>query len=178
MSKIKVTIKGTCPLLQHRFSTPEEDPKWTKQTGLRDYSKEVLKALYADDEGKPYQPSDHILGALIKASTDFKIPGKGKKTYKDLIQSALFIYPDAIPHKIPKWVVDRRPVVIQRSRIIRERPRFDEWELSFEIDITDEQLPVDAVRKIIEHAGNRKGLGDFRPRFGRFMVSEFKELKE
>lgn len=177
MSKIKVTIKGTCPLLQNRFSTPEEDPKWIEQTGFKDYSEEVLKALYADDKGKPYQPADHIIGALIKASTNFKIPGKGKKTYKDLIQSALFIYPDAIPHKIPKWVVDRRGVVIQRSRIIRERPRFDEWELSFEVEITDEQLPVDVVRRILEHAGNRKGLGDFRPRFGRFLVSEFNELK-
>jgi len=175
--KINTTIKGIVPLLQHRFSTPEEDPKWTKQTGLPDYSKEVWKALYADEKGKPYQPSDHILGALIKASTDFKIPGKGKKTYKDLIQSALFIYPNIIPHKIPKWVVDRRAVRIKQARIIRERPRFDEWELSFEIDVTDEQLPVDAVRRILEHAGNRKGIGDFRPRFGRFMVTEFKEAR-
>lgn len=173
--KVNVTIKGICPLLQHRFSTPEEDPKWTKQSGFKDYSKDVLRALYADEKGNPYQPADHIIGSMTKASTDFKIPGKGKKTYKDLIQSALSIYPDAIPHKIPKWVVDRRPVVIIRARIIRERPRFDEWELSFEINITDEQLPVDAVRRILEHAGNRKGIGDFRPRFGKFMVTEFKE---
>lgn len=177
MAKIKVTIKGICPLLQHRFSTPEEDPKWIEQTGLRDFSKEILLALYVDDKGNPYQPADHILGAMTKAAVDFKIPGKGKKTYKELILSALFIQPEAIPHKIKEWVIDRRRVIIQRASIIRERPRFDEWELSFEIDITDEQLPVDAVRKILEHAGNRKGLGDFRPRFGRFMVSEFKELK-
>jgi len=175
--KYQTTIKGTSPLLQHRFSTPEEDPKWTKQVGLRDYSKDVLMSLYTDEKGKPCQPADHIWRALVKAAVNFKIPGKGKKTYKDLTQSALFIYPDIIPHKIPEWKTDRRPVVIQRSRIIRERPRFDKWELSFEIDVTDSQLPMDVVRRLLEYAGNYTGIGDFRPRFGRFMVTEFKEVK-
>lgn len=175
--KISVSIKGICPLLQHRFCTPEEDPKWIEQTGLRDFSKEVLLALYADKKGNPYQPADHILGAMVKAAVDFKIPGKGKKTYKELILSALFIHPDNIPHEIKKWEIDRRPVVIQRARIIRERPRFDKWELSFEFEVADEQLPTEVIRRILEHAGNRKGIGDYRPRFGRFMVTEFKEIK-
>lgn len=173
--KVYVTIKGICPLLQHRFTTPEEDPKWTEQSGLRDYSKDVQKALYADEKGEPYQPADHIWSSMVKAAVNFKIPGKGKKTYKDLIKCALFIHPDAIPHKIKEWEVDRRPVVIQRARIIRERPRFDKWELSFEVDVIDEQLPVEVVRKILEYAGNYVGIGDYRPRFGRFMVTEFKE---
>ena len=177
MNKIKVSIKGISPLLQHRFTTPEEDPKWTEQVGLRDFSKDVLLALYANEKGEPYKPADHVWRSMVKASVNFKIPGKGKKTYKDLIQSALFIHPDAIPHKIKNWEVDRRPVVIQRSRIIRERPRFDKWELDFDIEVADSQLPVDAVRRILEHAGNYVGLGDFRPRFGRFMVTEFKEIK-
>ncbi len=178
MSKIKVTIKGICPLLQHRFSTPEEDPKWIEQTGLRDFSKEVLLSLYVDGKGNFYQPADHILGSMTKAAVDFKIPGKGKKTYKELVLSALFIHPDAIPHKIQEWVIDRRRVSIQRASIIRERPKFNEWELSFEFEVADEQLPAEVIRRILEHAGNRKGIGDFRPRFGRFMVTEFKEIKK
>jgi len=177
MKKINATIRGIAPLLQHRFQVEEEDPKWTEQPGFKDYSKDVLKALYITDDGVVYQPADHIWGSMTKAAVNFKIPGRGKKTYKDLIKSACFIYPDCIPHKISKWVVDRRPVVIQRSRIIRERPRFDEWELDFEIQVLDDQLPIEAVRKILEYAGNYVGIGDFRPRFGRFMVAYFKEIK-
>lgn len=177
MPKIQATIKGIAPLLQHRFTVDEEDPKWNEHQGFKDYSKDVLKALYADESGDPYQPADHVWAAMVKAAVDFKIPGKGKKTYKDLIKSAVFVSPDAIPHKIKDWRVDRRPVVINRARIIRERPIFDDWELSFEIDIIDDQLPVDAVHRILEQAGRYKGIGDFRPRFGRFMVTEFKKEK-
>ena len=176
--KVDVTIKGVSPLLQHRFPVPDEDPKWKDHFGVQDYSEDVLKALYVDEQGTIYQPADHILGALIKAATDFKMPGKGKKTYKDLIKSTVFIYPDAIPHKIKEWKTDRKPVVIQRARIIRERPRFDEWELDFAIEVTDTQLPIASLKRILEHAGNYKGIGDYRPRYGRFMVTKFKEIEK
>lgn len=176
MKKVKVTIKGIAPLLQNRFSVPEEDPTWKEHSGFKDYSEGVLKALYLDEKGVICQPGDHIWGSLVKAAVNFKIVGKGKKTYKDLIKSALFVHPDLIPHKETKWEVDRRPVVIQRSRIVRERPRLDAWSLEFEIEIIDEQLPVDVIHKILEYAGQRVGIGDFRPRYGRFMVTEFKEL--
>jgi hypothetical protein len=176
MARIEVTIQGVAPLLQHRYPSEKEETKITKVRGARDYSDEAEKALYKNPEGQIYEPSDHVLGALIKASTDFKITGRGKKTYKDLIKSAIIITPDAIPHKYQKWHVDRRAVVVQRARIMRERPMFDEWELSFEVETLDEQLAVPALKEIFEQAG-KIGIGDFRPRFGRFMVTEFKEKK-
>ena len=174
MATVKVTIKGVVPLLQHRYPSEKEETKIMKVRGARDYSKEAELALYRDEVGTIYQPAEHILGALIKAAVDFKITGRGKKTYKDLIKSAIVISPDAIPHKNKKWEVDRRMVVIQRSRIMRERPRFDNWELSFEIETLDEQLPLSALKEILDQAG-KVGIGDFRPRFGRFIVTEFKE---
>jgi hypothetical protein len=73
-------------------------------------------------------------------------------------------------------VIDRRAVVVQRARIMRERPRFDNWGLSFVIETLDEQLPVSAIKEILDYAG-KVGLGDYRPRFGRFIVTEFKEEK-
>jgi hypothetical protein len=75
--------------------------------------------------------------------------------------------------------IDKRPVVVRGSRILRQRPMMREgWELSFTINILEEQLPSEVVRKILEHAGKYVGIGDFRPRFGRFEVVEFKEEKE
>jgi len=175
MAKVNATILGVAPLLQHRYPSEKEETKITKTRGARDYSGEAELALYKDEAGKIYQPAEHILGALIKAAGDFKITGRGKKTYKDLIKSAVVIFPDAIPHKKTKWIVDRRPVVVQRARIMRERPRFDDWELNFIIETLDEQLPISALKEILDQAG-KVGIGDFRPRFGRFMVTEFKEI--
>jgi hypothetical protein len=176
MSKINVTIKGIVPLLQHRYPDEKPDSKITKVRGTRDYSDEAEKALYKTPEGVIYQPADHILGAIIKAATEFKITGRGRKSYKDLAKTALAIYPEAIPHKNQKYEIDRRPVVVQRARIMRERPKFTDWELSFAIEIIDEQFSVPALKEILEAAG-KIGIGDFRPRFGRFMVTQFKEEK-
>jgi hypothetical protein len=74
----------------------------------------------------------------------------------------------------PTWKVDVRPVVVQRNRILRARPRFDQWELKFEIINNDSTIiHQDTLKKILEDAGKYYGLGDFRPEFGLFKVEEF-----
>jgi len=174
MAKVNVTIKGVAPLLQHRYKSEKEESATIKAKGKRDYSGEAEDALYRDEKGVIYQPAEHILGALTKAAVDFKITGRGKKTYKDMVKSSVIIIPDAIPHKDQKFTIDRRAVVVQRARIMRERPKFDEWELSFTIELLDDQFPMSALKDILDQAG-KVGIGDYRPRFGRFIVTEFKE---
>lgn len=87
MKKFKVTIKGIVPLLQHRFPSEREEEKAKKVSGSRDYSEEVELSLYKDEKGQIYQPADHILNAMIKAAGDFRIAGRGKKTYSAPISS-------------------------------------------------------------------------------------------
>jgi hypothetical protein len=179
MQKINVTIRGISPLLMHRFPENEGkiEEKSKKRAGNPEYEKEVEQGIYKFPDGKPYQPASHIEGTMIKASTNFQISGKKKKTYKDLVKGSVFVFPDAIPHKIQKWIVDRRSVVVPatRGRVIRARPRLDNWELDFTIEIRNDQLPIEVVKQILDTAGNEVGIGDFRPRFGRFIVTRFEE---
>lgn len=174
--KINVSIEGLVPLLQHRFPDEKAELSTIKVKGKRDYSGQVEEALYRDENGIIYEPADHIYSAMIKAGADFKITGRGRKTYKDMMKTAINIIPSAIPLNNQKYEIDRRPVVIQRARVMRERPMFKEWNLDFEIEILDSQLPKEAVKEILEQAG-KIGIGDFRPRFGRFMVTKFEEIK-
>jgi len=173
MKKINVEIKGICPLLQHRFPEEEHGVNASKKKKQRyDPKEEAEKALYTDEKGKIYQPSDHILGALIKAGTDFKY--KGRKTYKEIIKAGVVIEPDAIPLEHKEWVIDSRNVVVQRSRIVRYRPKFNEWSLSFDIIIIDDDnIPISTINEILERAGTKVGIGDYRPRFGRFIITKF-----
>ena len=179
MKKVKVKIRGIVPLLQNRFVGEEEETA-SERIGVIERSEEWKQALYFDEKIGVYEPSEHIWGAMIKAAGNFQIPGRGKKTYKDLIKSGIIIEPDKIPFgKREPDGIDKRPVVVRGSRILRQRPMMkDGWELSFTINILEEQLPVEAVKKILEYAGRCVGIGDFRPRFGRFEVEEFKEEKE
>ncbi len=176
MKKILVKIKGIAPLLQHRFPE-EEHGEGASRAKKKEFvpEEECKKALYVNNDGQIYQPSEHILGALIKAGTNFKF--EGKKTYKDVIKAGVVIEPEAIVHEIQDWKIDARNVVIQRNRIMRYRPRFDNWALAFKIVILDDNITLPVLKEILEKAG-QIGIGDYRPRFGRFMVTEFKELEE
>jgi hypothetical protein len=176
MEKVSVRIEGVPQgMMQHRF--PMEDNPETK-VGKRKKvyldKEECEKSLYRDESGKIYQPSEHILGALINAGKNFTF--EKKRTYKDVVKSSVFINPAIIYHENETWVVDRRPVTIQRARIVRARPLFPKWALSFEIEYDNELISKAKMKELLDYAGQRVGIGDYRPLFGRFIVTKFEEI--
>lgn len=40
-----------------------------------------------------------------------------------------------------------------------------------------EMVALDQVKEILDHAGRRVGIGDWRPKFGRFFVSKFEKRR-
>ena len=180
MKEVEITIKGTTPLLVHRFPMAGADEPSKKRTGVPDWEAEAETALYQDENGVLYEPASHLEGALQNAARSFKITGKRGATYARLVGSTTEIIPDAIPHKITKHITDARPVVVQRARVIRYRPRFDEWELDFTLRLLDEQLQIKTMKEILDYAGAYVGIGDYRPqrggKFGKFTVTKWKEL--
>lgn len=185
MYEINVKIESTSPLLMNRFAEEKAEEVIKRVTGVR-IPEEIAVALYILPDGKIYQPAAHIEGAFIKAAANFKITGRGKKTYKDLAKSSIFVEPEAIVHEMQEYIIDKRPVVnpTTRGRVIRARPRLDDWSLSFKIKVLDDQFPREVVKSILDYAGSSVGIGDYRPRYGRFMVTTFnivdteKETKE
>lgn len=177
MKRIEVEITGIAPLLQHRFPVEEHGENKSKSKKKVYVPKdEAEKALYRNAKGEIYQPSEHIYQSMIRAAVDFKF--EGKKTYKDVITSGIVVSPEEIPMLSENgYEIDARPVVIQRNRVMCWRPRFNKWKLKFTIDILDdENISVAVVKEILEKAGATKGIGDYRPRFGRFMVTSFQEV--
>lgn len=175
---IDVKVEGIAPILQHRRPLPEEEgePDATERSGRPDWAAEAETAFYKLEDGTICQPSDHVHAALLKAAVNFQIPGKGKKTYKDLVNSALVVEPDQLAHIHQDYTIDRRWVTVSRSKVLRHRPRLEKWALKFRLIVTDDQFPVKVVRQILDYAGRYVGIGDYRPKFGRFMVTEWREL--
>ena len=179
MKTIDVEIAGVCPLLQNRFNTEMEGAGKSKQKQkIYIPTEEAEKALYRDKDGFVYEPSEHLLGSLIRAATNFKF--EGKKTFKDVVKSCVLVLPDAIPlndGKTETWdEIDTRPVVIARARVVKWRPKFNDWNLVFQLQILDEDvLDSKTLREILDNAGARYGIGDYRPRFGRFQVTKWNE---
>jgi len=170
--KINVKIKGTAPLLLHKFATEEKVSSRAKKVYVPE--EEAEKVVYRNEKGQVFIPSTHFKGAMIKSAVDFQF--KGKKTYKEYIKSGIFIEDNEIILTPQEYVVNNMPVVISRSRIMRSRPEFKDWKCEFILEIADEALDYRVVKEILEMAGKYKGVGDFRPEYGRFSVEEFKKL--
>jgi hypothetical protein len=66
--------------------------------------------------------------------------------------------------------VDCRGVKVGTAKIMRYRPIFRNWSLRASIMINEDVVNVNEVQKAAQDAGALIGLGDYRPRFGRFNV--------
>ena len=92
----------------------------------------------------------------------------------------MIVSPERVDLGVKTYTIDSRPVVIAatKGRILRHRPRLDEWTLQCEFQYDDTLLKESELRRIVDDAGSRVGLLDFRPEkkgpFGRFMVTEWK----
>jgi len=58
----------------------------------------------------------------------------------------------------------------------------DQWASTFTVDIDTTMFSPALIRAVIDDAGKKIGLGDWRPArkgpFGRFVVSRWEQLKE
>ncbi len=174
-AEVKVRIRGISDYLQHKRPFEEDDKTLQKRTGEVDYSKEVEKTIYREDDIGCYIPSKHIRACFVQAGSSFK--AGGMRTYKKMLNAVIEIDPDRIPLKKKTYdYVHKEFVKLQGNQVLRFRPAFEKgWEAEFKLIILDEeQIPVDVMKQIAEYAGKFIGIGDWRPHFGRFEIVEFK----
>ena len=74
------------------------------------------------------------------------------------------------------------PVVVNRSRILRTRAKFElPWSCTFEVDVDDELIDQNRLLEWLDIAGRQIGVGDWRPEksgmYGRFTTSKIDESK-
>jgi len=174
MKSIEVKIQGISGLLMHKF--PMEPIE-----GLEKKPKEEQAefAAYRSERGDLYIPSVAIQRTLIGAATYSK--GKGRGSLQKVAAACIFISPEYVSLGTEKYEIDSRPVVVPatRGRVIRHRPKLTEWSVTFTLDFDETLITPTQMRKIVDDAGSRVGLLDFRPAtkgpFGRFMVVSWKD---
>ena len=180
----EIEITGKKPLLMHN---PVESMRVAAEWRLKGVSHppedvQAESGLYKNADGDICLPTLVLLGAIRTGAADKKIGGKGKATFKKLVYSGLEIEPDDPKLTYDKWYIDSRPVVIGKARVMANRPRFDKWSCVFRVRVVDpvfleptRQGP-EYIKDILDNAGKRGGIGDFRPLFGQFIVSRIEEV--
>ena len=194
MKTFKIKITGTTALLQNRFDEKAEASlgKSTRTVVRKKETprKAAERACYQDKEGEYYMPAACITRMLSEAGSNHKLTGS-RKSAKYAVYAAVFLPDETLTilngdgaTPAAKFEVDSRPVVIRvvGARIMRHRPRFDEWSIAFSARINDDVLPPDFVHQLMSEGGQQVGIGDFRPQcrgpFGTFNVVHWEELKE
>lgn len=137
--------------------------------------------LYADEKGNLYIPGTNIFASIVAAGSYHKVGKRQLTTQKtSLIPAGMWILDLVCSLNTKHWEVDSRSVVIPATggRVMCHRPRLDEWETSFNIDVDPEMFNDKTVRMLVDDAGKKVGLGDYRPSrkgpFGRFVVKNWK----
>lgn len=174
-AQVEVTVKGTSPLLMHRFPLEPID-------GLHKMPKEKQAEVYtyrSEHNGMLYIPAVNIQRGLISAATYSK--GKGRASLQKVAAACMFVHPEEVTLGVKDYIVDSRSAVNAaiKGRIIVHRPRLDEWEFTCTTEYDPTLLTALEVRKIWDDLGRRVGLLSFRPEnkgsYGRFIVTGWKE---
>ncbi len=188
MTTIKVKIEGVTPLLMNRFTEAAEravsgSHKSSLGSGDKGTPREQASPkCYVDKDGFLFIPGPNAFRCIIDAGKYLKA-GKSKVTTQksSLVPSFLAIEELECPlsvegERTKHFEVDSRSVVIPATggRIMAHRPRMDKWTLSFTLTLDEKEADEKLVRTLVDYAGSKIGLGDFRPDrkgpFGKFKV--------
>lgn len=175
-----ITIEGTSPLIQHKWSEKaltqmrqKGSGKKTKDRSARDPEAEAIAATYLTADGEPGVPLLALKSAIIAAAH------KDIGVEKTLVRKGLFVKaPDAtlvLPMKCSKPIVREDHVRVgMGSADLRYRPQFDEWSVELTCEYDADLLQPGDIVNLIDRAGFGVGIGEWRPEkggeFGRFRV--------
>lgn len=184
--QLNVILTGTRPLLMHADTLSNPLHPITKEhkklTSIRkktdDDHLELAKSewragLYYDlEKERPYIPGLNIEASLIEGGKLSRLGSQLKRSTQVFTERCYLEYdgPRDLQGLWDKGFYDIRSVKVQTSRIMRCRPLFMDWACPCSIVFDTEAINRDQVTKSLHDAGIYCGLGDFRPKFGNFII--------
>ena len=190
MKTLQVTWTGIRPLVLHNglLADPTNQivrsiKKLTsKKNKKTDFDNEEIArlewtgGLYIGVDGKLVIPSDNIERCVQDGAKKSRI-GKDVQAAVFCTEPEVVIEHDAIKGRSPESLyadksgrfVLRKPVKVTTSRVIRVRPMIPTgWTLNFSLEYDESIVNARALEQSMQDAGALCGLGDWRPKFGRF----------
>jgi len=182
MKTATIKITGTKPLLMHNeiLANPLAEVSQrlkavTKKRGKTDSDFaeaaeiEFEGGLYFHDKDGPHIPDRVIRSVIIGAARKFKQGRQAEEGIEYPLERYPLIYsgPRTVKGLWGAKFYDQRMVGNQNVRILRTRPRFNEWACNVSIIFDETMIDDRALEQIVKRAGTL-GLGDYRPLFGGF----------
>lgn len=190
MRTVELTIEGISPMLMHSDRTANPLNPHAKAlkaiTGKRkktdDDHYEIARLEFIAScyhNSKWHIPSANFEAMLLASAKHFKlgttikqallVPDDGSFEFEDdkMKPADLFIVDE---------YVDQRTVKVGQAKTVRTRPIFNKWKSTFTCWLDTDKMNVEQLIQIVENAGSYIGLGDYRPRYGKFTLTAKKVI--
>lgn len=189
---IEVRVRGVAPLLLHNAQLADPLNPLTRAikaiTGKRKKTDADLEelarlefhgGLYLDAKGRPAVPGECIEGCIRDGA---KKTRKGKDVQCGVLSDGVWPLEYDGPKDPEKlWLVaafrDYRGCKVNNGIVMRMRPKFPSWALTFRVAYHPEVVSRTSLDEWIVTAGQFVGVGDYRPKFGRFEVEAIRPVK-
>lgn len=170
-------IEGVAPILFHRWSNEsvEAKAKAAKNSAAKK-TDDIESYVWRDSDGEICIPGDYVRGAMVAAAKFKQDPRSPRKSAMDLYKAAVIPLTPLASLGSAKWdYLDARRVNVQRNAVTRQRPAFNAgWSAEFDFQVSLPEYVGDSdFLEILALAGRVIGVGDFRPTYGRFQVTQF-----
>jgi hypothetical protein len=183
---LSLEIVGTAPLVMHNGQTADPLGKYAKMlkeiSAKRnkteaDYEEmariEFVAGLYMDSNG-PVIPARLLEAVIIAGARKSKL---GKQVQAGLIveKHAPLIYegPRTAKELLENDTFRLAEMVrVGQAKVMRTRPIFKNWSAVIELSYLEDIINPAALTGAVRAAGLLVGLGDWRPRYGRFALRQ------
>lgn len=183
---LKTRIVGIAPMIMHNGQTADPLNKYAKLmkeiSGKRtkteaDYAEmakiEFIASLYMSADG-PVISSRLLEANITNGARKSKL---GKLTQAGVIVERHSSLEYDGPRDAYALLEDENfrlavPVRIGQQKVIRTRPIFNEWAADIEIKYLDDVINERDLLTALRNAGSFSGLGDWRPRYGRYCLAQ------
>jgi hypothetical protein len=178
---VDIGIEGTSDLLFHAWNVEEIEAKANAKKGSKQKKTDNIESyVYRDSNGMICIPGEYLRQSMIWAAKFAQDPRSPRKSAMDIFKAAIISNTELAP--IGKdWDYEYKcRVVVQRAGITRTRPAFKAgWKANFQMLVNlPEYIQPAFFHEILTNAGKLIGLADFRPSYGRFMVTRFEVKPE
>lgn len=179
---VEVTIEGTADLLFHRWSNEAVEAKAKAAKGSKAKKEDDVESyVYRNEKGEICLPGEYLRQAIIGAAKYKQDPRSPRKSAQDIFKAGIVCLTDLASLGAKEWdYLDRRRVQVQRNAITRVRPAMLKgWKATFIFQVLlPEYIDPSLLNEVIQQAGRLIGVGDFRPTYGRFVVTRFEVLEQ
>lgn len=184
MYEIKARIKGVAPILFNHWTDASRGQLGSGATGGTftddQRMKEAMEKVYYREGVGLYLPGWNLKKCIVEGAGKANLK-EGKKAMGPFLTATVFVDGDpAFGREQPDEIHEttgRRPPRTGGACLIKRPMLRAGWELPFTLTVVDDRRSADHIRKALEEAGLLVGLGDWRPEYGRFIVTDWKDSR-